>query len=101
MAYVLQAKAKIDDAVREIWSLGYQEGYNARVRQERPTERRGVADALHAQPTYISGSSDRVYLISEMPTRYIRNVLAMDYEREAKGLERALEAELERRGERA
>lgn len=60
-----------------------------------------AADPEHAAPTYISGSSDRVYLISEMPARYIRNVLAMPATRQTYGLERRLEAELARRGERA
>lgn len=58
-------------------------------------------DKEHAAPTYISGSSDRVYLISEMPTRYIRNVLNMDGVRQALGLRLAMETELRRRGERA
>lgn len=57
-------------------------------------------DKEHAAPTYISGSSDRVYDIRQMPTRYIRNVLAMNAARQTIGLERALVGELSRRGER-
>lgn len=50
-------------------------------------------------PTYISGSSDKVYVIRSMPTRYIRNVLNMDGTRQALGLRNALVEELARRGE--
>lgn len=54
-------------------------------------------DKEHAAPTYISGSSDRVYLISEMPTRYLVNVLNMHEGRRAVGVTRAIQAELARR----
>jgi len=60
-----------------------------------------IVDPQHAAPTYCSGSSDRVYLISKMPTQYIRNVLAMDAYRQTVGLNAALKAGLRRRGERA
>lgn len=59
-----------------------------------------AADAQHAEPTYISCSSDRVCVIAKMPTRYIRNVLAMGAHQQVAGLEKVLYAELRRRGER-
>ena len=52
-------------------------------------------------PGYISGSTpDKVYPVSTMPTRYIRNVLNMTDERIARGIRRELEAELQRRTDR-
>jgi propanediol dehydratase large subunit len=60
-----------------------------------------ATDPQHAAPTYVSGSSDKVYLLSEMPTRYMVNVLHMDSERQARGLFNAIKAELRRRGESA
>lgn len=86
-----------EDNVRDIWTAGYETGY--RHAQEVTAERKSV-DPEHAAPTYVSSTSNRVYLLSEMPSRYIRNVLNMDFYRRQLGLSAALEAEMRRRGEK-
>lgn len=95
---ILDHIEKIHASVREVWVAGYSAGYDRRVR-ETDFAAKVAPDKEHAAPTYISGSSDRVYLISEMPTRYIRNVLAMPATRQTKGLVDSLRGELRSRGE--
>jgi hypothetical protein len=51
----------------------------------------------HAEPTYISGSSDRVYTLATMPTRYLVNVQNMSDDRVVRGLRAAIRAELAKR----
>jgi len=51
-------------------------------------------------PTYLSGSSDKVYTLATMPTRYLENCRRMSDARLAAGLRRGIEAELARRGDR-
>lgn len=60
-----------------------------------------VGSRRDQEPTYCSGSTPgKLYTIADMPTRYIRNVLAVSPKRQAAGLVRALEDELARRTER-
>jgi len=100
---LIQAVEQAYAAVRAAYSLGYGAGY-AKGRDAAEAAQKvypGAAGPQHAAPTYISGSSDRVYLISEMPTRHIVNVLNTTSWRAVQGLEKALRTELARRGERA
>jgi len=71
--------------------------------EDRITKLEGRVGTLEAKavpagtikPTYLSGSRPGVaYIIADMPTRYIRNCLNMDDVRLARGIRRALEAEL-------
>jgi len=56
--------------------------------------------AGEAEPTYVPGSSEKVYALSTMPTRYIVNCVRMSDARLAAGIRRELHAELQRRNDR-
>ena len=87
--------AHIEDRLDEV-EKRLQGAFSRIARLER-ADLRDVVNPPQAGPTYISGSSDRVYVLSEMPTRYMVNALNMGDERIARGIRREMIAELARR----